>query len=133
MTDRHNAPVRLILDRTALLAYADGNIHVAEVLHEVVGDRGVRFGVPTVVLAETMAVLDDGHDRSAVRDLVELDACAVLPAAAGEWMELAYWLRRLGRIDTAAAALAALVYAAPILTGDGKAYRDEIPVIDFLA
>lgn len=101
---------------------------VGEPIHEVVHD-GVRFGVPAVVAVETLAVVDDPKDRAALHRLLALDACAVLALAGDDWLELAYWRSLTGRIDLAAAILAALVHGASVLTCEGQRYGDGVPVI----
>ncbi|MCW3820011.1 PIN domain-containing protein [Micromonospora sp. DR5-3] len=121
-------PVRLVLDRSALLAYVSGSVHVGETLHEVITD-GVRFGVTAVTAAETLAVVDDGKDRAALRRLLALDACAVLPTDAGSWQELAYWRRFTGRADLASTVLACLTHDAPILSGEPRYGDGDLPVI----
>ncbi|WP_262284154.1 hypothetical protein [Micromonospora sp. MA102] len=121
-------PVRLVLDRSTLLAYLAGSVHVGETLHEVIAD-GVRFGVTAVAAAEAYAAVDDPKDRAALRRLLALDACAVLPTDGGAWQELAYWRAFTGRVDLAATVLACLDHDAPILTGEGRYGTDELPVI----
>lgn len=126
------SPVRLVLDRSALLAYVAGSMHVAEPLHEVAHD-GVRFGVPAVVAAEALAMIDDPGDRAVLHRLLERPACAVLSTWAEDWQELAYWRRVTGRVDLAAAVMAVLEHDASVLTSEGKVYGDggDLPVIVF--
>lgn len=128
MTDAF-PPVRLVLDRSALLAYLTGSMDVAETLHEITQD-GVRFGVPTLVVAETLTLIDDAHDRAVLHRLLTVEACAVLDAYGDQWEELAYWRRATGRIDTAAAVMAAIEHEAPVLTGEAKLYGDDISIIE---
>ncbi|WP_140158123.1 hypothetical protein, partial [Micromonospora sp. NBS 11-29] len=124
------APIRLVLDRSALVGYVAGSMHVAEPLHEVAHD-GVRFGVPAVVVAEALAVIDDPADRAVLHRLLERPACAVLPTWGEDWQELAYWRGLTGRVDLAAAVMAVLDHDASVLTSEGKAYGDggDLPVI----
>ncbi|MBG6064159.1 hypothetical protein [Micromonospora ureilytica] len=61
MTSPDTPSVQLILDRSALLAYVAGSMDVAEPIHEVAHD-GARLGVPAVVAAEVLAVVE--HDAS---------------------------------------------------------------------
>lgn len=125
-------PVRLVLDRSALVGYVAGSMHVAEPLHEVAHDR-VRFGVPAVVVAEALAMIDDPGDRAVLHRLLERPACAVLPTWGEDWQELAYWRNITGRVDLAAAVMAVLDHDASVLTSEGKAYGDggDLPVIPF--
>ncbi|SCG42341.1 hypothetical protein GA0070609_1159 [Micromonospora echinaurantiaca] len=130
MTGPDLPPVRLVLDRSALLAYVAGSMDVAEPIHEVAQD-GVRFGVPAVVVAETLASVDDGADRAVLYRLLDRSACAVLPTWGEDWQELAYWRSVTGRVDLAAAVMAVLEHDACVLTGEAKAYGDggDLPVI----
>nr|WP_130340740.1 hypothetical protein [Micromonospora kangleipakensis] len=117
-----------MLDRSALLAYLAGSVHVGEPLHEVIAD-GLRFGVTAVAAAETLAVVDDPKDRPALHRLLALGACAVLPTPAGPWQELAYWRGVTGRVDLATTVLACLAHDAPILTGELRYGDGDLPVI----
>lgn len=128
MTAYDAPPVRLMLDRSALLAYLAGSVHVGEPLHEVIAD-GVRFGVTAVTAAETLAVVDDPKDRAALHRLLALDACAVLSTPAGSWQELAYWRGFTGRVDLATTVMACLDHDAPILTGELRYGDGDLPVI----
>jgi hypothetical protein len=72
-------------------------MQVAEVLHEIVYDRGVRFGVPTLVLAEAMLAASTKAER--------------------------LWLRLTRRHDLAAAARASMVHEAPVLSSGPDVYE----------
>ncbi|RGC67879.1 hypothetical protein C5N14_15460 [Micromonospora sp. MW-13] len=134
MTEPDLPPVRLVLDRSALLAYLAGSMDVAEPIHEVAQD-GVRFGVPAIVVAEVLAVADDPADRAMLHRLLERSACAVLSTWGEDWQELAYWRNFTGRVDLAAVVMAVLEHDACVLTGEAKVYGDgaDLPVIRFPA
>ncbi|MGN9811313.1 hypothetical protein ACTMSW_18365 [Micromonospora sp. BQ11] len=119
-------PVRLVLDRSALLAYLAGSVHVGEPLHEVIQDRN-RFGVTAVTAADTLALVDDLKDRATLHRLLGLDACVVLPTDGASWQELSYWRTYTGRADLATTVMAALDHDASILTREDR-YGD-LPVI----
>lgn len=119
-------PVRLLLDRSTLLAYLTGSVHVGEPLHEVIADRN-RFGVTAVTAADTLASVDDAKDRALLHRLLTLDACVVLPTHADSWHELSYWRALTGRVDLATTVIAAFDYDATILTREHR-YGD-LPVI----
>lgn len=121
-------PIRLLLDRSALLAYVAGSVHVGEPLHEVIEDRN-RFGVTAVTAAETLAVVDDGKDRAALRRLLGLDACVVLSTGGDDWEELSYWRAWTGRADLATTVMASFTHDASILTGEDRYGHDSLPVI----
>ncbi|MBM0203539.1 hypothetical protein JNW90_10735 [Micromonospora sp. STR1s_5] len=124
-----NRPVRLVLDRSALLAYVAGSVHVAEPLHEVEQD-GVRFGVPVPVAAEALN-LAHGKDLALMHRLLALDVCVLLPLTPEHLPELTFWRRITGRLDLAAAALAALTLDAAVLTSEGTRYGGGVPAIYF--
>lgn len=123
-------PVRLILDRSALLGYLDGSIHVGEVLHEVTADR-VLCGIPVVVLGEAEALIATGKDFALLRQLIAGDACTLLGLDDEDWQEYSYWRRVTGRSDLAAAALAAFAHDASVLTAEGGRYGGDVPAIHF--
>lgn len=131
--DADGPAVTLILDRTALLGYAAGSMHVAETIHEVL-DSGSRVGVPVAAAVEALAVVP-GAERSALDWLLGESWCQVLPSRAEDWAELAFWRDRTGRYDHAAAVLAALQFDALVLSSDVKAYGSDgtLPVVYFPA
>ncbi|CCH19925.1 hypothetical protein [Micromonospora lupini] len=130
MTAEPQPPVRLILDRSALLGYAVlRTVHVGEPVHEVIED-GVRFGVPVVAAAEALN-LATGKDLALLHRLLALPSCALLPERAQDLPELTFWQRRTRRFDLAAAAVAGLTHDAAVLTGEGPGYSDGIPLIHF--
>lgn len=127
MTAENERPVRLVLDRSALLAYVAGSVHVAEPIHEVTQDR-VRFGVTAISVIETLAMISDSKDRQLLHRLLDLDACAVLDTPGPSWQELSYWRGVTGRVDLATTVMACLEHRAPILTGEER-YGEDLPII----
>jgi len=126
-----NAPVRLILDTSALLAYVGLSVDAGEVLHEIMTDPGARFGVPPVVAARAMSVLWDDDDRARLRDLLDHESCASIELVSSDWMELAWWDVVTGSDDRGACALASIRLAAPILSAEGHLYaHEDLLVID---
>lgn len=123
-------PVRLVLDLSALRAYLAGSVHVGETIHEVVEDG--RFGVPLAVAVEALAGAA-GKDLALLHRLFALEACALLPELPDDLLELTYWRRLTGRPDMAAAAVAALVHDAAVLTSEGRRYGPDVPVLHFPA
>lgn len=121
-------PVRLLLDRSALLSYVAGSLHVAEPLHEVIADRN-RFGVTAVTAAEALAVIDDPKDRAIVQRLLALDACLMLPTSGESWHELSYWRALTGRSDLASTIMASFEHNATILTREPHYGDGDLPVI----
>lgn len=118
--------VRLILDTSAVVAYAHGSKHVGETIREV-HLNGAEFGLPVACLA------------SAAVDLQWLDLIAAHPAAvvlttpAGDWRSLVATADLLGTVDAASAVLAAWDADCDVLTGEPAMYGplgDDAPVIE---
>jgi PIN domain len=121
--------IRLVLDTSAILAYAATSIHVGETIAEVV-DEGGRVGVPVVCLAEASRLIADKL-ADGVTLLVRHPSCVVLPTLAEDWTALAAWTRVLSRVDLAAALIEATDRPAGyVLSGEPDAYGDDdMPVI----
>ena len=120
--------ISVILDATALREYARLNIHVLEVLHEVVDGGGIA-GVPIAALAEARAGLADADDRARLDALLTLDSVELLDVIATDWLELAYWREVTGALEPAVAALNAVQLDAPVLTAAADVYGPYAPVI----
>lgn len=128
MSPEDDRPVRLVLDRSALLAYLTGSVRVGEPLHEVIQDRN-RFGVTAVTAAEALAIVSDPKERATLHRLLNLDACEMLSTEGHSWHELSFWRTVTGRADLASSALAVLEHDAAILTGEDRYGDSELPVI----
>ncbi|MEU4554698.1 hypothetical protein EV382_1588 [Micromonospora violae] len=128
MSPEDDRPVRLVLDRSALLAYLAGSVHVGEPLHEVIQDRN-RFGVTAVTASEALAIVSDPKERATLHRLLNLDACEVLSTEGHSWQELSFWRTVTGRADLASTALAVLEHDASILTAEDRYGDGELPVI----
>ncbi|WP_326559679.1 hypothetical protein [Micromonospora sp. NBC_01796] len=118
--------IRLVLDTSAILAYARTSIAVGETIAEVV-DEGGRFAIPAVCLAEASRLADD--DQTPRLLLLSQHVCAVVTTTPDdEWRVLVEWTRILGRVDLAAA----MAHTTYVLTAEPKAYGDDVdqlPVI----
>jgi hypothetical protein len=121
--------VRLVLDTTAILAYAGASIHVGETIAEVV-DEGGQFGVPTICLAEASRLIPDKLAEG-INLLVRHTQCVVLSALAEDWTALVAWTRIVGRVDLAAALIEATDRSACwVISGEAELYGDDrMPVI----
>jgi hypothetical protein len=114
--------VRIILDTSAVVAYAAGSIHVGEVMAEVT-DESAAFAVPLPCLIEAARTVSP--DRLPGVYLLEAHRHAVIvPDRAVRWRTIAGLARVLGRADLAAALLAAQDHTAHILTTEPGAYGD---------
>lgn len=109
----------LVLDRSAIIAYATGSIHVGEPIAEVHTDGG-RVVVPIICLIE--AAREVGDEMPGL--LIDHPACMVPPVTVELWTALAAGTRVLGRLDLAAALLAATMGEGYVLTSEPEAYGD---------
>ncbi len=129
MTNR--VPIRLVLDTSAVLAYAAGSFDLGETMAEVV-EEGARFAVPAICLAEASRLAEDDH-RAGVLLLTRHTSAVVLPLGADDWQSLGAAASVLGRIDLAAALLTALRADAIVATAEPARYDPEgtghLPVI----
>ena len=109
--------VRAVLDTTAILSYAQGHVHVGELLVDI-ADEGAYVALPSVALLAAHAELLG--DRAARARLGLLSALpAVLPLALGhaEAADVATLVAlAAGDLGRAHAAWAALAHAAYFLT-----------------
>jgi hypothetical protein len=108
VTDR---PIRLVLDTSAILAFADGAV----------------FGLPIACLAAA-----HWADAGMLRMLTSHKVCELLTVDVDEWQQWAAMSDVLGRLDAAAALLAASNFDCDVLTGEPDAYRalgDDPPIV----
>jgi hypothetical protein len=107
----------LVLDTSAIVAFADGSVHVGEPITEARDAGGVVL-VPVVCLAEAARKVDD----SMLRVLVGNPACEVAPLTRDTWPMTATTIRMLGRLDLATSLIAASATGGFVLTGEPDAY-----------
>jgi hypothetical protein len=109
----------LVLDTSAIAAFAPGSVNVGEPITEVYSEGG-RVVVPVVCLVE--AACRVGEDMP--RLLVDNPACEVEPLAGDRWAVVAAGTRVLGRLDLASAFLAATVGRGYVLTAEPDVYGE---------
>jgi len=114
----NDRPIRIILDASAILAFCRESIHVGEVIAEL-ADEDCCFGVPVMCLAEASRAAADG-DRLDL--LVNHPAAVVLTVDPSSWRALAVVYDTVGRLDAAAALLAAVDNEGYVLTGQPGLY-----------
>jgi hypothetical protein len=123
--------VRLVLDTSAVLAYAGISIDVGETIAEVV-DEGGRFGVSVLCLAEAARLVADEHALG-LPLLTQHPCCTILPVLAEDWQAVGGWTKVLGRADLAVSLVEAIDRDAYVLTGEADRYDDkgpgELPII----
>lgn len=107
----------LVLDTSAIIAYAKGSVDVGEPISEVHDAGGVVL-VPVVCLVEAAREVDDGM----LHLLTEHPACELEPLATDGWPMAAATTRMLGRLDLALALIAAAAGGGFVLTGEPDAY-----------
>jgi hypothetical protein len=120
--------IRLVLDTSAVLAYASGSIHLGETITEVV-DEGGRFAASVVCLAEAIRLVPDGQ-APGVPLLTRHPKFTTLPMLAEDWDRLGYWASELGQVDRAAAVVEVLDRPAGYLVTAEPGRYDVKPLDD---
>jgi hypothetical protein len=123
-------PVRLILDTSAIIAFTHGSIDVGELIAEI-DDEDAAVGIPVLCLVAASHATED-TDR--LHLLVHHAASALLDLRAVDWRVLAAIGETVGRLDAAAALLAAIDLRCQILSSDIEWYAGLAgggPIIPF--
>lgn len=107
----------LVLDTSAVVAYATGSVDVGEPMAEV-GDAGGVVLIPVVCLVEASRKVDPAM----LHLLVEHPACELAPLTADEWPMAATTTRILGRLDLAVSLMAAATGGGFVLTAEPGSY-----------
>jgi hypothetical protein len=112
---------RVVLDASAIGAFANASIHVGEVLAEIADEPGATVGLPVEALTIAYAA---GSDTGRLDLLVKRSNVEVIPAAdVDEWRRTANAMRLLGSYDRAVAALLVIDGAVQyVMTCDPQAY-----------
>lgn len=126
--------VKLILDTSAVLAYARGSIDVGETIAEVV-EEGDAFGASVISLAEAARLASDG-DRAGITLLATHKRFQPLAAPAEDWPRLAAWTTSLDSVQHAAAVIEAIDRDGYLITSDPGSYThaeggENLPLIVF--
>lgn len=119
-------PVRLVLDTSAILAFAGESIHVGETISQV-DENGAAFGLPIACLASAHKA-----ETRMPHLLTSHGACELLTVDVGEWRQWVAMSDVVGRLDAAAALLAASAFDCDVLTSEPDTYRvlgDDPPII----
>ncbi|GAA1748312.1 hypothetical protein [Luedemannella helvata] len=109
--EERQRPIRIVLDTSAIIEFTRQSIHVGELIAEV-DDEQCAIAISVLSLAEALHSVAD-RDRL---DLLVDHATVVLSADAADWRALAATYDIVGRLDTAAAALAAIDHDCAVLT-----------------
>jgi hypothetical protein len=122
-------PIRIVLDTTAITAYAGSSIAVGEAI-TLAGEENALVALPIVCLAEAYRRVPDDQ-LPTISLLAGHPSIVVVDTEPEDWQALAGLARDLGRVDAAAALLLAVDADGYVLTGEPDAYGkfDELPVI----
>ena len=119
----------LVLDTSAIKAFAAGSVDVGEPIAEVHSDGG-RVVVPVVCLIEAARQVGDDMPRL----LVDHPACEVAPLTEELWTAVTAGVRILGRLELAVSLLSATMGDGYVLTAEPEAYghigEDSVIPID---
>jgi hypothetical protein len=107
----------LVLDTSALVAYASGSIDVGEPITEVANEGG-RVVIPVVCLIEAA----QSADEAMLNMLVGHSGCDVVPLTVDAWPAVAAGYRVLGRLDLSVALYLATTRNGFLLTHEPDAY-----------
>ncbi|MEJ3741848.1 hypothetical protein WEI85_00905 [Actinomycetes bacterium KLBMP 9797] len=119
--------IHLVLDTSAVVAYATGSEHVGEPLTQV-AENDAAFTAPPTVLATAATQVD----RAWVDLLTKHPAFEPVETEWTRWAPLAATLAVVGRLDAAEALLVALDFDCDVLTAEPELYAalgDDPPVI----
>src|SRR5262249_17096988 len=119
--------IHLVLDTSAVVAYAMGSEHVGEPLTQV-AENGAAFVVPLTALAPGAAHVE----RKWVELLTKHPAFEPVETEWTRWPALAATFGLVDRLDAAEALLLALDYDCDVLTAEPSIYTvlgDDPPVI----
>jgi hypothetical protein len=120
-------PIRIVLDTSAILAYARGSIHVGEPLAEVTDENAVAV-LPSLCLAEARWMVGD---PGRLKILLEHPATAVM-APSSDWRTLAELQKVVGTLDATSAVALAMDHRGVVLTARSGLYaglEDGGPII----
>lgn len=111
--------IHLVLDTSAVLAYANGSEHVGEPLTQVT-ENDAAFTVPLAVLATAAARVDQAWAEL----LTKHPAFEPVETEWTRWSALGATMRVVDDLDTAEALLAALDFDCDVLTAEPDRYAD---------
>lgn len=118
----------LVLDTSAIIAFAAGSVDVGETISEVHADSG-HVVLPVVCLVDAARRADE----QMLRVLADHPVCEVPPLPGHLWLALAAGTRILGRLDLALALMIATTGDGYVLTSEPESYGSlgEDSIISF--
>ena len=111
-------PIHLILDTSAIRAFARASIDVGEIISEV-NDESAAVGLPVLCLVEANRT---AVDQERLEILLRHEAATVLDVRASNWRELAAMSAGIDSLAAASAALATVDLRCFILTSEPQLY-----------
>jgi hypothetical protein len=111
-------PIYLILDTSAIRAFARASIDVGEIISEV-NDEAAAVGLPVLCLVEANRT---AADQERLEVLLRHEAATVLDVRASNWRELAALFAGIDSLAAASAALATIDLRCFILTSRPELY-----------
>lgn len=111
-------PIHLILDTSAIRAFARASIDVGEIISEV-NDESAAVGLPVLCLVEANHT---AADQERLEILLRHEAATVLDVRASSWRELAAMSAGIESLPAATAALATVDLRCFILTSEPELY-----------
>lgn len=120
---------RLVLDATAITAYARGSVDVGELITEV-AEEGARIAVPVTCLAEAAAPIVDPTEYASLEVLAGHPAVDLIDTDPALWRQLAAATAVLGSLGRAVAALTVTEGLAEyVVTAEPDAYHRVVDTI----
>ena len=111
-------PIYLILDTSAIRAFARASIDVGEIISEV-NDESAAVGLPVLCLVEANRT---AADQERLEILLRHEAATVLDVRASNWREFAAMSAGIDSLAAASAALATVDLRCFILTSEPQLY-----------
>lgn len=126
-----NPPIRIVLDSTAITAYADRSLAVGEIITQA-GEENALVALPVTCIAEAYQHIHEG-DLPLIEVLVAHPSTVVVNIGLADWLDHAGLARDFGRTDAATALLLALRSEGYVLTRQPGLYDgfDDAPIIPF--
>jgi hypothetical protein len=134
-TPEPECKIHAVLDRSALQSYAQGHVHVGEIVREIGDEDGLGIGIPAAALAEAHAsYLGDDHARILLHMLTTLPETTVLNLDRDTARSMAGFVPHTnGDLSRAHAVWAANKYHALYFTTEPATVKSVVPDRNVLA
>jgi len=115
-------PIKVVLDATAVIAYARGSVAVGEVIAEIT-DEDAAFAIPEISLIEGARRLE--VDQWSILDLLISHSHCVRLELPANWRDAAFAAQLLDGTSRAVAMLAAVDTRAYLLTAEPEVFGGD--------